>query len=342
MNNKIASKLGKIILGKGLNAHVVMDDASTNGIFIILSGWADLAVIQHELNRHRKAWRKWRKIYELSAELGQAGLCEDMRLGRVRIIGEEGVHLKHLQIDPERAREIVTQIAIEMLVQFGITDHIRLLPSQSEPYYEVPEGLMDLDELCDFGFDDEWGTCDECGGLIRTSPDSYGWQPEYHDFEDGDRICGRCITKNWAEDYLEEHINRNKLVNTWLVDPEKYGWVDLNLDMETGMHRGQNDDPRAIIKLAKENRFEVIFSGSVGQFDVNWTSWAKEGEAEQVKAIITGANTRLPYDIAREMERALKGEKSEYVKVTTYTSKDFEDPEIAQKFIDGTLFKEEK
>lgn len=41
---------------------------------------------------------------------------------------------------------------------------------------------------------DEWTTCDECGKLVRTSPDSYSWTPSYKIDDDScETLCHECI-----------------------------------------------------------------------------------------------------------------------------------------------------
>jgi hypothetical protein len=43
---------------------------------------------------------------------------------------------------------------------------------------------------------DEWTICDDCGKAIRTSPDSWGWKPNYFILGDcGEIICYDCFRK---------------------------------------------------------------------------------------------------------------------------------------------------
>ena len=118
-------------------------------------------------------------------------------------------------------------------------------------------------------------------------------------------------------------MNRNRLVNTWVVNPEDHDWVKLDVDYENGMHSGQNDDPRKIIKVLKAAGIDVLFTGSVGQFDVNFSPWVRsqvleEGEgwcrtiASEAMHVLANTSVKLPYDPATEMAKALKGEPSQY------------------------------
>lgn len=40
-------------------------------------------------------------------------------------------------------------------------------------------------------WEDEWASCAECGGLVRTQPDCYFWKPFYI-LHEGDLLCGKC------------------------------------------------------------------------------------------------------------------------------------------------------
>jgi hypothetical protein len=60
------------------------------------------------------------------------------------------------------------------------------------------ELLGDLLERLDVGveWEDEWDNCDKCYGLVRTEPDSWGWQPSYLvGHEEYDVLCLGCADK---------------------------------------------------------------------------------------------------------------------------------------------------
>lgn len=56
-------------------------------------------------------------------------------------------------------------------------------------------------------WDDEWSTCDQCGKLIRTQPDSFDWAPFYE--SDGETVCHNCEDPNTEEE--SEDINESYL-----------------------------------------------------------------------------------------------------------------------------------
>ena len=46
----------------------------------------------------------------------------------------------------------------------------------------------------DLQWSDEWGTCEDCGKAVRTSPDGWDWHPYYAEaeIENGSFICLDC------------------------------------------------------------------------------------------------------------------------------------------------------
>src|SRR5438045_3021442 len=49
---------------------------------------------------------------------------------------------------------------------------------------------------------DEWAVCDDCGKIVRTKPDSYGWKGSFWQDDDGSTHCHECVTESPAA-YLE-------------------------------------------------------------------------------------------------------------------------------------------
>jgi hypothetical protein len=200
-------------------------------------------------------------------------------------------------------------------------EYMRIKTGKAIRDYIRPFGLIRLDDLCDSGFNDEYDLCTRCGGLIRTSPDCYAWQADYWDQE---MVCGDCIRSDpdLAEDYLDNHAVGNRKGETHLtgiVDPSDHDWVQLDDRYENGMHHGQNDDPRAIAKLLWQAEIDCLFSGSVGQFDVNFYTWVLSENEDQAREILSTGSVKLPYDPAEEYSKALSGKGSEYVKVRKIT-----------------------
>jgi hypothetical protein len=138
---------------------------------------------------------------------------------------------------------------------------------------------VDLLERAGYGieWEDEWSTCDNCGGAIRIQPDSYSWQPTYFDFPDGDRLCRECVD---LEDYLESiEDDPKKCCFAWAVDPAEHDYelVTGPGEFESGFHEGQNDNPETVlVNLHKRGIRRVVFRiASSGQFDVAFEAWAK-------------------------------------------------------------------
>ena len=56
-----------------------------------------------------------------------------------------------------------------------------------------PGELPDVLERAGYSIEwsDEWTTCGDCGGALRTSPDCFDWEPSYTEVE-GDILCLEC------------------------------------------------------------------------------------------------------------------------------------------------------
>lgn len=154
-------------------------------------------------------------------------------------------------------------------------------PTQGEE--KIP--LSDYLELmgAEIEWSDEWTDCVLCGKVVRTQGDSYQWQPYHWYSEEEGYICGDCI-KEYPEDYIEAHIGKDHTCLTLEVDLEKYGWVRLNKDFESGWYPGQNDDPKKIAKTLKEQgiNYFLFTLDSKSQFDLNFSVWLNQGVLEDL------------------------------------------------------------
>lgn len=60
----------------------------------------------------------------------------------------------------------------------------------------LPRAAGDLLERAGYAceWSDQWGTCEDCGNAISTSPDSYCWRPFYREdlIESGSMVCLDC------------------------------------------------------------------------------------------------------------------------------------------------------
>ena len=148
---------------------------------------------------------------------------------------------------------------------------------------------------------DEWDTCDNCGKLVRTQPDSYGWQKSY--VGDCEIICLNCID---PEEHLESLEDEDNKANTLShIDPAEYGYVLLDEKFEHGLHSGQNADPKVIASGLREKgirRFLFNLDG-VGQFDIDFSVYVHESEYKD--DLLDDVETD-GVDIAANTEKALK------------------------------------
>lgn len=302
-----------------LSLEYVPDEDSKNGQFIIFYNCQDIGRFQQEWNRRfcSLAYAMWADKYIKMTKDDEHPWME-MRLNRW-----QSAKPKH-------------------------DDHL-------SPYL-VPSGLEDLDDICDYGLSDEYTTCNECGSLIHTEPEYHGWQPRYHIFDSVGYVCDDCICRDYAEEYIEAHTNKNSLLNSYIIDPDEHGWIELEgLDFENGMHHGQNADPKRIIAILNKTQIDCLFTGRVGQFDVSFNVWIptwamicednpdtasdlemllgqyffeESDDSDEkdlmwmdwVRGYLEDANTNLPYDQTAEFAKALRGDGSEHIKVvkTTY------------------------
>lgn len=123
-----------------------------------------------------------------------------------------------------------------------------------------------------WGFSDEYSTCGECGNVIRTSPTSYGWTPDYW-LSDCEILCGNCVRSD-PDDYIEWLTEQTDSAHgCHLVDPTEHGFTLVLQGLENGMHHGQADDPIAIQGWARENGLAVLWVTRSGQFDVSFNGY---------------------------------------------------------------------
>ena len=130
----------------------------------------------------------------------------------------------------------------------------------------------------DLQWSDEWDTCDECGKLVRTQPDSYGWTKSYVIQNDCEIICLKCIDPVEHLEALEGEDNRANTIDH--IKPEEHGYKKVNGTFESGLHSGQTDDPQEIASVLREKGVKrFLFNvDSVGQFDVHFDLYVHESE----------------------------------------------------------------
>lgn len=142
---------------------------------------------------------------------------------------------------------------------------------------EFSRRAVDLLERAGYAieWEDEWTTCADCGAALRTSPDSYGWQPQYIETDDG-YVCFDCAD---FEEYLESIEDNPRKCCFRDVNPEEYGYTRISEpgEFESGWHPGQNDDPAEILeRLHATGHQRIVFRVSgTGQFDISFETWER-------------------------------------------------------------------
>ena len=168
-----------------------------------------------------------------------------------------------------------------------------------DPMFEEAMLALGIDPD-NMGFSDEYTTCGECSDIIRTSPDCWGWRPDFWlDLEGGSYICNKCLQfcqEEYIESVLEEQRRNNKPLGC-ILEPEQLlamGFVLKISDLENGLHLHSTDDPGAILHYCYEHFIDCIFTVIPSQFtqvfDVYMRKTAYMGEhkvltEEELKAI---------------------------------------------------------
>jgi len=144
-----------------------------------------------------------------------------------------------------------------------------------------PSRVTDLLEKYGFAieWEDEWSTCQDCGKAVRTSPDSYGWQPSYFILNECELFCRDCAP---MDEYLESLEDNPRRALNDHINPANYGYIKLEGEFENGFHPGQNDNPKDIYaRLHAQGHKRLLFNiDSVGQFDMQFSIWKKDEETD--------------------------------------------------------------
>lgn len=175
--------------------------------------------------------------------------------------------------------------------------------------------IANLLEKCghELEWGDEWEVCNNCEGIFRTSPNGYGWKPNYHEWSDDEATCAECIKEHFVSDYLDELEGNWKSCMTFDVDLNEYSYIKIDINFESGFHPGQNDSPENIAKTLSKNNIErFLFTlDDVGQFDTSFSVWIHSDEfednnltMEQVEKILNGVPEGP--NIAENAKKALK------------------------------------
>lgn len=147
---------------------------------------------------------------------------------------------------------------------------------------DVPQLHQDILENSgyDLEWSDEWYVTDT-GGAVRTSPDSYCWQPSFVMTYDSQILTPEDDPEEVIEAVVctdEAHTPRP--FPCWL-DPADHGFFKLHEDMDipfrTGFHEGMNDDPEVQLREAfsEYSECEVVFTTKPSQFYTEWEVWVR-------------------------------------------------------------------
>lgn len=165
-------------------------------------------------------------------------------------------------------------------------------PTKSD---RAPSRMFDLIERAGAHgeWSDEWYQCSDCYRAMRCQPDSYMWTMYGAVVNECEPVCADCMRKD-TDSYLEEYINTPDRAVTWCGPRElsaagwtKYAGPDDERTYETGLHPGQDDDPRTVLAeiLEDDPTSEVVFLvDSVGQFDARWSAWVKVADDKEMGA----------------------------------------------------------
>lgn len=205
-----------------------------------------------------------------------------------------------------------------------------------------------FDNSDNWGFNDEYTMCSECyQNVIRTSPDSYSWQPDY--LKTDDMIACRECAMDYQDDLIQDiqdRIDHNKqpksllwiyeLGDDWIRIPVP-GYEDKEyIRWENGLHPGQRDDPLRqgkiirSIKLDNQPIFQVVFRVYSGQFDVEWDVYIRIDPDLDIRLSndqwsehlsyfsnqFYSENGKYPHDLASIYSNALKNVTGRFNRIT--------------------------
>ena len=88
----------------------------------------------------------------------------------------------------------------------SVTEYDRATGSNATvPSGDLPPRVGRLLERLGFEceWSDEWTTCEDCGRLLRTCPDSHDWRPSYVE-SDCEYICHECAPEDDEDDEDDE------------------------------------------------------------------------------------------------------------------------------------------
>lgn len=148
------------------------------------------------------------------------------------------------------------------------------------PDYDRKDYYIDFVTGDNWGYDDSYFICNECGKAFRYN--DYG----RNNYWSGDDfiICEDCVKENYKEEYIAELINNPKKANVLLNPGElrELGFTRLDGDYENGMY-GVEDEPQTIYERLKNDKAEIIFHvNESNPFTVYFSVWVRPINGEQL------------------------------------------------------------
>lgn len=186
-----------------------------------------------------------------------------------------------------------------------------IVPSTSVPdEIEYRDGFDNVIEHVtgvryNWGYNDEYSTCANCGVVIRTSPDSYMWTPEFWDSADG-YICADCVKSNYVDDYLDDCTRHSKdsVKTCHIVNPADHGFHKVLTGLKYGLHEEMADDPRKIIKWLTKVGLESVIVTRPSQFYAEYDVYVRSASIDDD----TGDVAEITYDEIVALRTVLVGE----------------------------------
>lgn len=194
---------------------------------------------------------------------------------------------EHTKADYDRQRARSAESAIDNLhyangyAEPGYTD-----PAKSVLFANwniFPRGIESVLERAGYAieWEDEWTTCNDCGKAVRTSGDSYHWQPYYVLFNECEIVCLDCV--DWP-DYLQSIEDDPNAACVAECNPADHGYSLLSdrSEYESGFFPGQTDRPVDVLKkLQDAGHTGIVFRLSeTSQFYCKWEVYKRDTDDE--------------------------------------------------------------
>src|SRR3990172_276948 len=187
---------------------------------------------------------------------------------------------------------------------------------------------VEIFDVYETAWEDEWDSCASCGLLVRISPTGYEWLPRYWKKDEGERYrCADCVKRYYALKYLRWIENDGGRANVLGLDLQEHGFRELPLRCDRGLyeHSANHDthDIVARIQMHTGGLVDVIFGDiASGQFETGFSVFVRHKEIawdhldapdgptlwESMSTVLTSLiqGTARPGEAARTMEQALR------------------------------------